>query len=94
MPARKRARKGPRTLIVDRWVDAHVARAELDGETLEVPRALLPADARADAVMLVERAADRVVITLDERATAEAKRESQRLVSRLAKRDRGGDVTL
>ncbi|HJR43478.1 MAG TPA: hypothetical protein VJ812_15395 [Gemmatimonadaceae bacterium] len=94
MPARKRARTDLQRLIIDRWIDGQVARAELDGEMVEVPRALLPDDATADTVMRVERAPGRVVITLDARATAGARRVSARLVAKLARRDRGGDVRL
>ena len=91
---RKRARKVTRTLIVDRWVDKHVARAELDGQTVEVPRALLPEDAEADAVMRVERGESRVTITLDVDAASRARQDAERLTRKLRGRDRGGSVTL
>jgi hypothetical protein len=81
-------------LIIDRWIDRRVARAELDGELVEIPRALLPDDVATDAVMRVERSPGRVIITIDARATADARREIAQLVSKLARRDRGGDVTL
>jgi hypothetical protein len=83
------------TLIVDRWVDAETAAAELDGEhaTL-VPRALLPSESAPDVVLRVTRGASRVTITIDRRGTEAARQESERLSARLAERDPGGDVTL
>ena len=93
-PARTRE---THTLIVDRWVDAEIASAELDGEdSVPVPRVLLPTNASADVVLRVERDASRVTITIDHDATEAARRESQRLSERLRQRDRegGGDVTL
>lgn len=93
---RKPARAPERhTLIVDQWVDAGMARLELDGTAMvAVPRVLLPADAAADIVLRVERDASQVTISIDEAATAAARQEGERLTARLRQRDTGGDVTL
>ncbi len=83
------------TLIVDQWVNAEMASAELDGEdSVLVPRVLLPASASADVVLRVERDVSRVTIIIDRDATEAARRESEQLSERLRRRDRGGDVTL
>jgi hypothetical protein len=88
-------RKRLHTLIIDRWIDADLASAELDGATMVVvPRALLPSVAAPDDVLRVERRTAAVEIAVDEEATRSARRDADRLSARLKKRDSGGDVVL
>ncbi len=66
----------------------------MDGELVQVPRSLLPADASLDDVLAVERAGEQVIITIDREATEDARQRIGRTVSRLRRSDGGGDLTL
>ncbi len=84
--------------IVDRY-EQDLAVVQVDGRGfLDVPRWLLPRNARTDDVLAVtiESTADRAMITIvrDVDATARAKAEAAAAVERLRRRDPGGDVTL
>jgi len=81
-------------IIIERWLDERSARVEMDGELVQVPRTLLPADASPDDVLVVERAGEQVIITIDREATNDAKQRTERTVSRLRRRDTGGNLTL
>ena len=83
------------TLIIDRWMDDDLASAELDGETMVViPRALLPSHAAPEDVLRVKRHTAAVQIAMDRKATQTARRDAARVVSRLKKRDPGGDAVV
>jgi hypothetical protein len=79
---------------IERWLDERSARVEMDGELVQVPRVLLPADASPDDVLVVERTGDRVTISIDREATDDARRRARRTAARLRRRDAGGSLTL
>jgi hypothetical protein len=58
-----------------------------DGETLNIPRALLPPSAKPGDVLTLS-------IEPDPAATARLAAETQRVQDKLAKRDPGGDIKL
>lgn len=67
-----RIRKGEKLLIIDRF-EGDWAVVEYEGKTFNLPRSLLPKEAREGSVI-------RIRIAVDEVAT----RERERIVSRLA----------
>ena len=86
------------SLIIDHFEGA-LAVVELDGQVLlDLPRWLLPADARADDVLTVAVSGDaaRASITIqhDTAATAGARAAARAAVGRLQRRDPGGDYQL
>ncbi len=86
-------------LIIDRF-DGELAVVEVDGtQFIELPRWLLPAEAREDDVLTLTRraAADGAItheIRIDAGATARARAEARELVDRLRRKDSGGDLVL
>lgn len=86
-------------LIVDR-LEGEIAVVEVDGARFfELPRWLLPAEAREDDVLTVTRRAgpDGAItheIQIDARATTSARAEAAQLVDRLRRKDPGGDISL
>jgi hypothetical protein len=86
-------------LIIDRF-DGELAVVEVDGTRfIELPRWLLPAEAREDDLLtLTTRTTPDGAITheirVDAAATAQARAEAQALVDRLRRKDPGGDLIL
>jgi hypothetical protein len=86
-----------------RWIvdvlDAHAATVEVDGErTIELPRWLLPDDAREGDVLTVrhDRGADesRLVVEIDRPATRAAMDVSREQMARAPLDTSTGDITL
>ena len=84
-----------------RWtvdhLDEKVARCEIDGAAVHLPRWLLPADARAGDVLRVrherEGQRSRVTIVRDDAATEQAMDESRRQLARNEPTSKG-DIVL
>lgn len=80
--------------MVDRF-EGETAVVEVDGGgTLDLPRWLLPPDAREGDHLVVRGEGSRVEISLDPAATGAARAEAQATVERLKRRDPGGDLAL
>ena len=85
----------------ERWtvdtVDERVARCEIDGAAVNLPRWVLPADARAGDVLKVrherEGQRSRLTIVRDEQATREATDASRRQLARSEPSGKG-DIVL
>ncbi len=58
-----------------------------DGETLNIPKAMLPAGAKAGDVLAC-------TLEVDAEATRKLTEETQQLQDKLSKRDPGGDIKL
>lgn len=88
-----------RQLIIDRF-EGELAVVEVDGSHfLPIPRWLLPAAAVEDDVLSLTSRTDEAgnlthEIHIDPVATARARAEAEGLVSRLRKKDPGGDLVL
>lgn len=88
------SRSGDRRLVVDRF-EGDVAVVELDdGATADLPRWILPPDAREGSVLLLRAGAGAVHIALDAEATRDASRAAREQLDRLRERDPGGDLEL
>ena len=85
-----------RELIIDRF-EGDLAVVEVVGaaHTLDLPRWLLPANAReGDVIRAVERSPGTVTILIDDAATALRLKRAAERVGELRKRDPGGDIVL
>jgi hypothetical protein len=86
-------------LIVDRF-EGEMAVVEVDGARFfDLPRWLLPPEAREDDVLAVTCRTDAEgaithEIRIDTAATASARADAQQLVDRLRRKDPGGDISL
>lgn len=84
--------------IIDRF-EGDLAVVEVDGaRMMDLPRWLLPANAREDDVLVAACRADddglTVRVRVDEQATERAREEARKLIDELREGDPGGDLTL
>lgn len=89
----------PHRLVVDRF-EGDLVVVEVDGDRfLDLPRWLLPSGLREGDVVTAqveggEGGERRVTFSLDRAATEAARQEAQALLTRLRRRDPGGDIQL
>ena len=85
-----------------RWtvdtIDTRVARCEIDGAAVSLPRWVLPADAKAGDVLRVRHEREghrsRITIVRDDAGTEEAMDASREQLARSAPARGGGDIVL
>ncbi|CAN5446449.1 hypothetical protein BH24GEM3_BH24GEM3_23800 [soil metagenome] len=89
----------PHRLVVDRF-EGDLVVVEADGDRfLDLPRWLLPSRLREGDVVTAqadtgESGERRLVLSVDRAATQAARQEAEALLSRLRRRDPGGDIQL
>ncbi len=92
----------PHRLVVDRF-EGDLVVVEVDGDRfLDLPRWLLPSRLREGDVVTAqvearegeERGERRVIFAVDRAATQAARQETEALLTRLRRRDPGGDLQL